>query len=140
MGDRTWVNVDVYHEDVKAFEKIVGEPSYVNDNGLFKTLEYDEYNYGAYNELELAAQARLRFRGSHGSGSEYSSMSFVCMNFNELLTHPPRYMLDSEHNQVVFVEFDERGKAWIEPRFLREAEEYCRWDRAFTKLTEAVAK
>ena len=86
MGDRTWLRVEHFHKDAQAVEDTIGfKPySYAQEKAPADTpphevveSDYEEVNYGGWDECEQLAAKGVTFLATHGSGVNYSRCEMV---------------------------------------------------------------
>ena len=78
MGDRCYVTAHVRAKDRDAFVKIVGEPNQELVGTNLIEMEFEDANYGLFDELDDAARAELLFVAYNGAGDNYSTGSYAC--------------------------------------------------------------
>jgi len=98
MGDRCWLTIYVNEEDKEKVTEIFGEEGYQNivvDKKKIQ-IDYEEVNYGGYDELKDLAEAKIDFEGNHAAGGCYIGGNFACID-----GHLVEVMSDPDGNPLV---------------------------------------
>lgn len=80
MGDRTWVTLTVFDEDVETVTDIISdepEDDWESD-GTLSTCQFDEANYGDLPEEAALQDAGIPYDKAWGRGDEYGSGIQYC--------------------------------------------------------------
>jgi len=83
MGDRCSVAMTILHSEEKKILLELGrdQADFESDNGFrWKLIEFEDMNYGAYEERLALTRLGCTFFGHHGSGYEYPEAVFVAIN------------------------------------------------------------
>lgn len=81
MSDRCYLTMTLLAKDLHRLRGLEELDHYDYSSPLpgsgLVVLEYDDVNYGAYNDLVELSKDFVPFEGSHSAGSDYNSCEFV---------------------------------------------------------------